>query len=448
MRNHTNVIACWSFVFVSLHVSAALALQIELVSMFAPFTGNNQYADVWGEGDYAYVGSFAGRGVAIIDLSNPSSPSLAAHYNPDAGGQFKDVKVLSGVGYFASDNGGGVHIVDLSDPTNPSLITQITSAQGGYNSIHNVSISGDFLYEADSHTGVVKVFDVSESNSPVFVRDIVAPSGSGFIHDVTAIGNRLYTSGWGGKTNIYDTEGISPTTAPMLLGSIDSGSNSHSSWASLDGNLLVSAREISNGDVRLYDISSPGTPVLLSTINRADLGISATTPHNPIIVGDLLYVAWYQAGLQVIDISDPSNPQLLDNYDTHDSTGTSGYVGNWGVYPFLGPDRILASDLDNGLFVLSLLSGDYNGDGVVDAADYTVWRDSLGATDLAPYELGDGNGDGKVTAADYDVWRSQFGMTNAAAVSSTRSVPEPSAIATLLCLVAAPYVAGPWVSAD
>ena len=54
------------------------------------------------------------------------------------------------------------------------------------------------------------------------------------------------------------------------------------------------------------------------------------------------------------------------------------------------------------------VQGDYNANGVVDAADYTVWRDNLGSTvDLAA----DGNGNGVVDQADYAVWVENFGST-------------------------------------
>jgi hypothetical protein len=74
------------------------------------------------------------------------------------------------------------------------------------------------------------------------------------------------------------------------------------------------------------------------------------------------------------------------------------------------------------------LPGDYNHDGVVAAADYTVWRNQLGAVaylgtaslrfDPFPISLqgrtvfyADGNGDGYVDALDYAVWRGNFGAT-------------------------------------
>jgi hypothetical protein len=78
------------------------------------------------------------------------------------------------------------------------------------------------------------------------------------------------------------------------------------------------------------------------------------------------------------------------------------------------------------LTVTLILPGDYNHNGIVDAADYTVWRNNLGQTDLAFYTGGDGNGDGHVTAADYDVWKSRFGDTpmSAGAGGQQSAVPE------------------------
>lgn len=79
-------------------------------------------------------------------------------------------------------------------------------------------------------------------------------------------------------------------------------------------------------------------------------------------------------------------------------------------------------------------AGDYNSDGTVNAADYTVWRDSFGATGISPWSLGDGNGDGDVDGSDYAVWRTEFGTTldDIASATSSASVPEPSSLLVLL----------------
>jgi hypothetical protein len=59
---------------------------------------------------------------------------------------------------------------------------------------------------------------------------------------------------------------------------------------------------------------------------------------------------------------------------------------------------------------LMAVAADYNHDGIVDAADYAVWRDSLGAH-VTAYSGADGNGNGIVDQADYLVWKNNFGAT-------------------------------------
>jgi pimeloyl-ACP methyl ester carboxylesterase len=77
--------------------------------------------------------------------------------------------------------------------------------------------------------------------------------------------------------------------------------------------------------------------------------------------------------------------------------------------------------------------GDYDGDGVVTAADYTVWRDHLGSTP-APFRDADGDGTGTVAAADYNLWKANFGATygsGSAAVVSIEIEVSAGAAATI-----------------
>ena len=79
--------------------------------------------------------------------------------------------------------------------------------------------------------------------------------------------------------------------------------------------------------------------------------------------------------LLVYRIDDVTQPFRAGYYDTSTShTNYSGYTGCWGVYPFLPSGNIIASDIENGLFVLRpdfplrnceeqvVLSGEYHGD--------------------------------------------------------------------------------------
>ncbi len=84
-------------------------------------------------------------------------------------------------------------------------------------------------------------------------------------------------------------------------------------------------------------------------------------------------------------------------------------------------------------FIAPPLLGDYNQDGVVDAADYIVWRNSLGAGTLpnrAP------NNTGAISVADYNTWRQHFGQSVLGSGSSLKdaAVPEPATY-TLYCWI-------------
>jgi hypothetical protein len=78
------------------------------------------------------------------------------------------------------------------------------------------------------------------------------------------------------------------------------------------------------------------------------------------------------------------------------------------------------------------VDGDYNADGAVNAADYTVWRDALGQAISLPNE---GATPGTVTQEDFTIWKNNYGRSAGMAIAV--SIPEPStALLTLMALTA------------
>jgi hypothetical protein len=81
------------------------------------------------------------------------------------------------------------------------------------------------------------------------------------------------------------------------------------------------------------------------------------------------------------------------------------------------------------------LAGDFNNDGIVDAADYTVWRNHLGEADETNIHF---NGDGDdVSIADYNLWKAHYGTSNQEGSGSLGDqghapVPEPATLVLLL----------------
>lgn len=80
-------------------------------------------------------------------------------------------------------------------------------------------------------------------------------------------------------------------------------------------------------------------------------------------------------------------------------------------------------------------TGDYNENLVVDAADYTLWRDTLGQLVASPGDGADGNRSGAIDAGDYDHWKARFG--NVIPAGSSFAIPEPAASALLAVAVLA-----------
>lgn len=418
-----------------------------------------KFSDIYADGNLAVQGSYNCRGAFIYDISNPDAPVLASWYNPGNNQQFLEAIVIGNRGYFGSGNSGGVHIVDLTNPASPVLLGTVNSTNGnGHNSIHEMVVFNQngqtLLIENFNSTGnkILKVINITNPASPVFIRDI-NPTEIQWVHAMHIRGNRMFTSGWGNgsnraRTEIYDISNIA-TQAPVLQGFIEdtttitAGNSMHSSWSSEDGNYLYSCRETSNGtgDVRVYNITNPASPLLVNSLTMNGLNLNAVTPHNPVVMGNKLYVSWYQAGLQVFDISIPSQPKRIGQYDTFQSTFApeesalgltdepwdivcgsvnlqnalpTNYDGNWAVYPFLGENKVLAGDLTFGLLVLDVTQStaplknsisDFDGDGKTDYSVYTpnsgTWKIEQSSNNSYS-ETNFGLSEDKVVTGDYD----------------------------------------------
>lgn len=334
-----------------------VGIHVNLRSNANPSPGTDVYSDVVADGTYAYVGSWHNtNGVWIFDISNPDAATYVSQFAPSGSKNTQGVEVLNGIGYFGNDAGQGIYIVDLSNPLTPKLITRITTTQGGYKNVHDLTLDGNgHLFVPNYRVNDdVQVWNISDPAHP-FLQMTLTGTDTLSVHDVTVKNNRLFMDGWGGEVDIWDITNLD-SQAPVRLGSFFSGFHTQDVSVTDDGNFLACPRELaSNGDVGIWNISDPANPFKVADITEPDWGIAATSPSTSKIMGNYLYVAWYQAGLLVFDISDPTNPIMVGSYDTWPGFsygGSGGGDGDWGVWPFSGADRVLISDRTTGLYVL------------------------------------------------------------------------------------------------
>jgi hypothetical protein len=120
---------------------------------------------------------------------------------------------------------------------------------------------------------------------------------------------------------------------------------------------------------------------------------------------------WAEANLsddRVSELQSSGSTTLLANGETTFNLG--------GLFNTADPQDLVFE------FVLANVNvaGDYNGNGIVDAADYTVWRDHLGQTFQLPNEVADTT-PGMVTADDYAAWVARFGSSTGAGDATPRT---------------------------
>jgi choice-of-anchor B domain-containing protein len=76
--------------------------------------------------------------------------------------------------------------------------------------------------------------------------------------------------------------------------------------------------------------------------------------HNLYVEDNFMYQANYTAGLRILDITDPTpeNISEIAYFDTTPGNEEINFGGLWSVYPWLSGDKIIVSDVKQGLFIL------------------------------------------------------------------------------------------------
>lgn len=306
-----------------------------------------EYGDIWGysaEGkEYALLCA-RGSGLSIIDITGTDAVEVgfAPSIEPDV--DSKDVKVYNNYAILINEN-APAQIFDLSNPALPEQVAIIELPFG--EGAHNCYVDGDYLYIVGDHeTGGLFIFDISNPLQPAQVGSFTPF----YYHDVYVRGNTAYAAGiYGDGVDIID---LTDKTQPILIARFNyAGSGAHNVWTSEDGNYIFVGDEIgtSGNHTRVFNISNTDDIQHVSDI----IVEARAATHNCYVKGNLLYIGHYTEGVQVYDISDPANPQNIAHYDTYPQSGF-GYYGTWSVYPYFESGKIIASDMQTGLYVMAL----------------------------------------------------------------------------------------------
>jgi len=326
------------------------------------YNAPSHYSACWGytapDGrEYGILGCH--MGLQIVDITDSATmqevyfkPSNLNFTNPDQGHAWREMKVYSHYLYAVSEaDSSGIEIFDLQYlPDSVGYIGKYFLP--GHRKTHTISQSGPYLYlngaNAEFGRGTV-IIDLTDPILPV-------RRGSwniDYVHDSRTINDTLYTSNiYAGKLSIFD---VSNKDSIKMITSFQTSPNpfTHNSAVTKDRKYIFTTDETTNppGKLKIWNIEDLSNIIFVSAWQPT--GITNTIVHNIEIYGDTAVISHYQAGLRVLNISNPEAPVEIGWYDTYPSANTNQFAGCWGVFKFPS-GKIIVSDMQRGLFVLKM----------------------------------------------------------------------------------------------
>ena len=357
--------------------------------------------DVEVDGDHAFVAD--DQGLLVIDISVPASPVLPSGASVSIPGA-RAVAVAGNFAYVVSVTAPRFHVVDVSDPTTPSLVASL----GALASPSDVVVDGDVAFVSDGILGLVAI-DVSRPTAPVVRGSVPIPGGGAA---VVVDGDIAYVAGGSGALAVIDvSEPLSPgIPRSVALPSAPTGValGGHHAYVSCgaDGVVVLKRSEevamVSEG-VRdfsgsAYDVAVSGNTALIAAHSAGLVTVDVTSPANPgyhyyvwevttavavdvagehafvidegfglwvinlsdleiagscslaavnravTVSGDYAYVACGNDGLAVVDVQDPMNPVFVAGATTPSHAYGLDVAGNY-AYVACGDDGLQVFDI-------------------------------------------------------------------------------------------------------
>ena len=281
------------------------------------------------------------NGVVILDLADPAHPVIASEYTDGlTGGVHNAFPTNDHI--FALSNGDKYVILDVSDLYNPRYVSEYDHPNSR---VHDVWVHDGIAYSAEWGTGLV-VVDVGNGRwggtieEPVFVSNYPVPTGAThavfpYVSESTGkfyvfIGDEILTRegmAW---------EGVGPDFRQKYDPVTGRGGYPRASW----------------GYIQVIDFDDPANPKMVARYEVSEFGT-----HNIWVGDDILYQAYYEGGMRLVDVSGELMGNLytqgreISVYKAFDPTGfVPNSPGAWSVMPHR--DLVWFADINSGLWAM------------------------------------------------------------------------------------------------
>jgi hypothetical protein len=338
--------------------------------------------------DYAVTGTWGGDGFAYFwDVTDPANVTRIAEVQVDAR-TVNDVKASPDGRYVAlsregaSNRRNGVVIIDMADPHNPVVAS--TFDEGLTGGVHNMFAQDDHLFALSGGDKYV-ILDVSDIYEPTYVSEYNHPDSR--IHDVWVYDGIAYSSEWGNGVVVVDVGNgrwggsienpVFVTNVPYPVGATHAAfpyyqestgkvylflgdeimNRQGAAWSGAGLGRIPQqggTPSVTRGYIHIIDFTDPENPKDVARYEASEFGT-----HNLWVEDDVLYVAYYEGGVRVVDVSG----ELLGNLATqgremavYKAFDPDGYVANapmaWGPQPHKG--NLFFSDFNSGLWSIKI----------------------------------------------------------------------------------------------
>jgi hypothetical protein len=255
-------------------------------------------------GEFAYVA--LGASLAVFDISDPAEPNLVGSFYGD------DWFVVSVFIHGESVYLGGermLQVISVADPFNPTL-------EGWYDTPYNpVKVRVDSMYAYVGASVGFHIVDIQDPINPVplgLYRESAFPQS---IRDLFVLNNYAYLACNLGGFNIID---MSDPSMPIRMGGYPG-----SAYSVFARRNLVYLMSSPSPGFKILNIADPSNPELIGS-NSTHTGFM----YHLSVFGDYAYLVSHY-GLFIYDVSDSTNPQVIENYQINEHPVCGQIAGNY-----------------------------------------------------------------------------------------------------------------------
>jgi choice-of-anchor B domain-containing protein len=355
--------------------------------------GGGTSNDVWGWTDpqtgkeYALLGRSSG--VSFVDISTPEQPvylgNLPTH---TVDSLWRGLKVYRDHVYVVSEAAGhGLQVFDLRNLRNVAAPPQTfneTAHYDGFGSAHTLAVNEEtgFAYAAGSRTGAGKIVGVNTCGEArglhmVNLQNPSAPAfagcvdSDGYTHETQCIVYRGPDAAHRDREICFsaneDTVTIVDVTnkqQPVQLSRTTYAGRgyTHQGWLTEDHQSFLVNDELDeqhaqqqqqpgNTKTFIWDVSNLDAPFVRGVFQNQTTSID----HNLYVRGRHAFESNYRSGVRIVDLQNVAAPSSMTEaafFDVYPVDDQALFNGTWSNYPFFASGVVIASGMEQGLFVL------------------------------------------------------------------------------------------------